>query len=268
MTTSTVVVTPGGHPRSVWGPRLAAAERLDLADLATRFDLGPGTPRLVLAAAHPDDETIGAGRLASAWSHRLGPVTAVLATAGEACVDHVATRPEHLAALRLREWNAAMDVLGVVGRHVLGVADGAVAEHQGDVTVALETVVADLQTRGDGPVAIAAPWRHDPHPDHQAMGRAAAQVAARCAVPLLAFPVWMTYWTDPDDPSARGVDLLEIDCGSGADAAHAAACARFVSQLSPLAPGLTPVVPPTMLAHHDRQLLLTERTPTSEKGTR
>ena len=52
-----------------------------------------------MVSAHPDDETIGLGRLAYAWAQTVGPVVGVLATAGEACV-HAANLVIRLGAFR------------------------------------------------------------------------------------------------------------------------------------------------------------------------
>ena len=46
-----------------------------------------------MLSAHPDDESIGAGRLLSAWRRSGGRAQAVTATAGEACFDHVTDPP-------------------------------------------------------------------------------------------------------------------------------------------------------------------------------
>ena len=46
---------------------------------------------------------------------------------------------------------------------------------------------------------IAATWRGDGHPDHEAVGRAAAMAAQRCDAVLLEYPLWMWHWATPGD---------------------------------------------------------------------
>ena len=55
---------------------------------------------------------------------------------------------------------------------------------------------------------LAAPWRHDGHPDHEAVGRAAAVAARRTDARLVEYPVWMWHWGTEQDlpwPDARGI---------------------------------------------------------------
>lgn len=251
-----VEVTPAGLPVDAWAPRIARAPQSELSALLAEFGID-GSAQLVIAGAHPDDETIGAGRLLRTWIDEIGPASVVLATAGEACFDHVGARPVALAERRLTEWNAALDVLGLTaGRRVIGVPDGAVQAEQSRVRQAIAEEVARCRSRADTPVVLAAPWRHDPHPDHRGVGEAAAEVAEDQGALLLAFPVWMTYWMSPTDPCAEQLDLRRLVSTERADAAHAAACACFVTQLQPIAEGFGAVVPPAMFAHHDGQLLI------------
>jgi len=84
---------------SDWRDVIAAAPAVELPELLAMLGCQADRPRLVGVPTHPDNETIGAGRLVAAWSRSLGPVTAVLATAGERCVDQVATRRLGLGVL-------------------------------------------------------------------------------------------------------------------------------------------------------------------------
>lgn len=249
-----VPVTPDGHPPEHWAAARAAAERLDLATLARRSGLGDGDPLIVLAA-HPDDETLGLGRLIHRWAAERGPVSAIVASAGEACLDHVGTRPPDLAERRLREWRAGTTELGVSRWHTLGLPDGSLAGCQPALVAALGMVAEDLLTTHHR-VLLAAPWRRDPHPDHRAVGRAAGAVGRRLHLPVVEFGVWMTYWSDPSElaEDRRRLAVLETDASD--DEAHRRACAAFVTQLESLVPGHGPVVPPSMLAHHHEQLLV------------
>lgn len=254
MTGTRPEVTPKGHDVSVWASVRQRAERIDLDELATRLAAPPGTPLLVLAA-HPDDETLGLGRLVHQWAGHRGPVTAVVATAGEACVDQVTARPPGIAERRLAEWEAATARLGVGDRHALGLPDGGLVGCASVLVESLARVTDRLLTR-HGRVVLAAPWRRDPHPDHQSVGLAAATVAAGRGLPLIEYGVWMTYWCTPAELGADQRRLAVLEADPAADSAHTAACAEFVSQLQPLSPGLGAVVPPEMLEHHHDQLVL------------
>lgn len=252
-------VTPTGQDVAVWAPVLHAARHVPFADLAQVLhppaDADPAT--LIVAGAHPDDETLGLGRLASAWAHGIGPVIGVSATAGEACVDHVTSRPPGIAERRIAEWHTAVNRLGFAGRHLLELPDGRVAEQEDALTTEL-TAIAD-RAAATGPVVLAAPWRGDPHPDHRAVGRAAARIAETSSRTLVEYAVWMTYWTPPASVRLPGQELLVVQHDQRAELAHREATAAFTSQLTPLAPHLTPVLPSAMLEHQRLQLLIVAR---------
>lgn len=249
------MVTPEGHDVTVWAPVLERALRVSFADLTCAL-VGDHPAQLLVLAAHPDDETLGLGRFASQWARTVGTVTGVVATAGEACLDHVTTRPADIEQRRYDEWIAATDILGFSDRNLLGLPDGGLASVQDQLRVRVCAVLDALAERRS-PVVLAAPWRFDPHPDHQAVGRAAVEVARSRNIELIEYPVWMTYWSEPDRIDAAGQQVVVVDQDQAANEAHRAACHCFISQLEPLAPHLTPVVPPAMLAHHHQQLLIT-----------
>lgn len=247
-------VTPVGHGPEHWAAERAAAERLDLDALLRRLGVGVGAALIVLAA-HPDDETLGLGRLVHRWARLVGPVAALVASAGEACLDHVGDRPDGLAVRRLAEWDAATTLLGVTRRHALWLPDGSLTGCEPALVAALNVVAGELGATAEH-VALASPWRRDPHPDHRAVGRATARVGRQRHLPLLEFGVWMTYWSDPAELADDGRRLAVLATDDADEEAHRRACAEFVSQLEPLRPGLGAVLPPAMLAHHHEQLLV------------
>lgn len=249
-----VALTPGGHDLTHWAERRAAADRLDLADLARLLGI-EDQAELIVFAAHPDDETLGLGRLIHRWGRQRGAVTAVVATAGEACVDHVAPRVAGLEARRLAEWSAAMAVLGADDHARLGLPDGQLADHEEIMTERIAAVLAPRLHTGDRPV-LAAPWRGDPHPDHRAVGRVAGTLGRRLGLPVIEFGVWMTYWADPCDLDDDHRRLAVMISDEDDERAFTLACEEFPSQLRPLAPGWEPVVPEAMLAHLSEQLLV------------
>lgn len=237
-----LTVTPAGLPVAIWSGAIAAGERLVVADLASE------PSRLVVVAAHPDDETIGAGRLIAQWVRECGPVLALTLTAGEACFDDVGVREPGLAERRIAEWRKAVRSLGATaGAHSL-CPDGAVAEH---LDRAVEAIAAHL---GPGDVVLA-PWRHDPHPDHEAAGAAAALAAGQQGARLLEYPIWMPYWMQPEDVAATGTRWSAVETDPEANRARSRALTAYASQRAPLRPGMGPVVPQLLLEHHHTQLV-------------
>lgn len=237
-------MTPPGNPVGTWRAVIAAASTVSVEQLADGR-----TPRLVVVSAHPDDETLGAGRLIAQWARRGGAVSAVTLTAGEACVDHVTTRPAGLAARRLGEWTRAVRVLGASPEPFEQVADGGVADAGADIAARL----AHALRPGD---VVLAPWRHDPHPDHAAAAVAALRAARPLGAAVWEFPVWVTYWHQPAVLERTAYRLVRVRHTRAAEDARRRALECHRSQLRPLQAGLGPVVPPAMLAHHWCQLLL------------
>jgi len=241
------VVTGPGNPLETWSDALRGATRIPVSALAP----APGA-RLVVVSAHPDDEVLGAGRLVADWASGVGPVVAVTATAGEACVEHLGVQIQGLAARRVAEWTAAVTLLGASARACWGLPDGGLAAEQEGLAERLARACAP----GD---VLLAPWRHDPHPDHGAIGAAAATAAQRSGARLIEYPVWMTYWTQPAILEHSSFRLVRVATSARAEATRTRALREYRSQHTPLREDLTPVVPPEMLAHHGGQLALLPR---------
>jgi LmbE family N-acetylglucosaminyl deacetylase len=212
--------------------------------------------RVVIVAAHPDDETLGAGGCLQTL-HRAGAeVALVLATDGEAAYPTLdAAGRRDLARARQAELADALRAqgLGQVPVHRLGLPDSGLAGCGSALREALAPLLADAD-------AYLAPWPGDPHPDHRAAGFAAADV-----VPVTAhgwaYPIWMWAWLTPDDaavPWGRA-HLLPLDAKTLA--AKRAAIAAFTSQVGPGPDGSSPVLDAAMLAHADRPAELLFRIP-------
>ncbi len=186
-----------------------------------------GTPceRLVVVAAHPDDESLGAGGLIAS-AHRRGlAVYLVLLTAGEAAGDTDGDR-HALATLRLEEMRCAVEVLAP-GTPVVfwGASDGRLAECEQQIAASL----VDLVGPGDRTVVVA-PWREDGHRDHDAAGRAAAHACAVTGARLVEMPIRLWLDQGPSDAPWSQMVRLELDEELRASKAEAISC--HASQMS------------------------------------
>ncbi|SCM07161.1 GlcNAc-PI de-N-acetylase [Streptomyces sp. DpondAA-F4] len=156
----------------------------------------PPPGRVVVVAAHPDDEVLGLGgtiaRLAAA-GHGL---TVVSVTDGEGSHPHSRVlRPHDLSRVRAEEIRTALDRLGAPDAEIarLHVPDSGVGRHEEEVRRALVPLCS-------GAALVAAPWTADVHSDHEAAGRAARAAAAESGVPFVEYPVWLWHWGRPEDP--------------------------------------------------------------------
>lgn len=191
--------TDAGTPEPVWlsAPQWDDVARLDLTALLS------GVSRVVVASAHPDDETLGAGILLAAGHDAGSDVTLLLATAGEGSHPTSQTwSPDLLTTVRRAEMAQALDVLAPGARLVdLGLSDSGLDRHE-------ERLVAELAALIDADTVLVAPWSHDGHADHDALGRAAAEAASATGARLLQYPVWLWHWGEPADlPWERAVTL-------------------------------------------------------------
>ena len=204
--------------------------------------------RLVVLAAHPDDETLGAGGLIATLAARGAAVDVIVATAGEASHPGSPTyTPGELARVRRRELTAAVAELAPgAGVHFLDLPDGALAQHRSELDAALASIVGS----GAENTVLAAPWRTDGHTDHDAAGRAAAGLARTLGLPLLEYPIWLWHWGEAGDLPA---DLVLLPLGAAA-AAKSRAMAAHATQVQPLspAPGDEALLSAAVLSHFER----------------
>ncbi|MGJ3510006.1 PIG-L deacetylase family protein [Enemella sp. A6] len=208
------------------------------------FELDPEASWLVVAA-HPDDEAIGAGRLIA---DHPGPISCLTLSAGEGCFGP-SVDTDRVARTRLDEWGAAANELGMIPLETRQWPDGRLAEFENALTELLIDELADHDV-------LLAPWCHDPHPDHEAAGRAASRAAEDLGIPLLAYPVWTTYWLTPQRVQQLGSRLVTIPTSLEAEATRDAAVRCHRSQLEPRPPATQPVVPEELLRRHPTQLLV------------
>ena len=178
--------------------------------------IGRGT--CLILAPHPDDESLGCGGLI-ATCVRAGrlPLVVVLTDGAGSHPGSSAFPPDRLRAVRAEEVRAAVGCLGLPpGRVVFLNEPDTRASHHG---TGFDQVVARLLAllrQEASCTAILAPWRHDPHCDHEAAALAAAAVAAdQPGIRHVTYPVWgWTLAADcpvPDAP-VTGWRLDITDC--------------------------------------------------------
>ncbi len=212
-----------GTPERVWlgSPQWQATPRVGIPE---------GVRRLLVVAAHPDDETLTAGGLIALASRAGLQVEVVVATDGSA--SHPGS-PTHsraaLAALRAREVTEALGRLAPQARlHRLGLDDGELA---GAGAVLTEHLV-DVLGREGASTLVVSTWHGDGHPDHVAAAQAAGVAAWRTDATLWQAPIWAWAWGTPADLPWDSALVVELP--GDVHGRKLAAVEHHVSQVQPL----------------------------------
>lgn len=207
----------------------------------------------IVLAAHPDDETLGAGGLIARLQAAGARVEVLLCTAGEAShPGSLTTTPERLAKVRLGEFEGAVAELAPgAAWQFLELPDGQLAENRDAVAIRLRQVI-EASGRAAGQVVIVAPYRYDGHADHETLGSVAAEAAEAGGHGLLEYPVWYWLWAEPGDQAWRS--WVRVPLTPGEQQAKAAAMKAHVSQTEPLSgqPGDEVLLPADFLHHFSR----------------
>ena len=203
--------------------------------------------RVLVVAAHPDDESLGAGGLVACFRRAGTPVTVVVATAGENSHPRSpTTTPTALGERRRDEAERAWAALGGDdgALAVWDLPDGGLAAREKELTGRLVEVVGDGRA-----TLLLAPYPEDGHPDHDAVGRAAERAAYRTGAALAHYPVWLWHHADPVDVPWHRMRRLLLTPADRDAKVRAIACHR--SQVEPLSdgPGDETLLGPSLLEH-------------------
>ncbi len=217
-----------GHSNSSWNSLLSGVPEWEPA---------PGP--LIVVSPHPDDEVLGAGGLIHDWTARGQPVTVVSVTDGEAA--HPIRR--NLGSLRRIELGAALRKLSALHVSVLRLAipDGRVCQFQNRLRNAISSLLSHDAT-------LVAPYEHDGHCDHDAVGRVCCGLAHDTAVPLVRYPIWR--WHHGDRAPLRKARWAKFPLSAEARRAKARAVRCFESQLAP--EHSAPIIPAHVLTYFER----------------
>jgi LmbE family N-acetylglucosaminyl deacetylase len=165
-------------------PALRVAVRSAL--FCTGADVTVATARrsCLVMAAHPDDETLGAGVTIMRKVDAGTPVHLVVASDGS---KYPPGDPEKAAALRTAELRAACGVLGISDGNVtrLPFVDAELTGNEEDLVSAIAEVVAAVE-----PSEVLVTAESDPHEDHAVLGMATRRALVGTGARLLAYPVW------------------------------------------------------------------------------
>lgn len=247
--------TGGGTAERAW-QRSVSLKRVAPVDIA---QLVPPGARAVILAPHPDDEMLGCGALMALLARLGREILLVAVTDGEH--SHGTLResgaivpsqpywsPHRLSQVRPTETARALSILGLDGVPVMRarLPDGAVAQHRGQLDALLQTTLRATDI-------VFASWRQDGHPDHEAVGEAAAAQTRSIGCRLVEVPVWAWNWAAPDDPrfAWHRARKLMLDDEVQELKQRALACYRSQMEADP-ANGALPVVPPGVVAYFRR----------------
>lgn len=231
-----------GTPESTWRES-AALPRVP--------ELEPGdVDRAVVFAAHPDDETLGAGGTIHRLAREGVQLRIVVATLGEnSHPDSPTHTPESLARLRHDELREAVSALsgGTAAPEYLRLPDGRLTREVLEEPVAQ---AVEWAAEGRNPLVLST-WERDGHPDHEVLAETVAAAAGQRAVRCVQYPIWLWHWGTPAKlpPGLVGVTLTEADRTAKRDA-----LGHHASQVRPLSdrPGDEVLLGPHVLEHFER----------------
>jgi LmbE family N-acetylglucosaminyl deacetylase len=142
--------------------------------------------RVLIAAPHPDDEVLGCAGV-MAWLHDRGARVEIIAVTDGDASHARSTRVtrSNLVERRSSERARALAELGLRDVRIdrLGLPDAGLAACEPE----LRTMV---ERRLDAETTLIVPWRHDGHPDHEAVARAGLSAARAVGSPCLEVPIW------------------------------------------------------------------------------
>jgi LmbE family N-acetylglucosaminyl deacetylase len=211
-----------GPPELAWNVSkgLASVQPIEIGD----------TRRIVLVAAHPDDEVFGAGGLIQYGLSKGMSLQLLAVTDGEGCHPDSEVAPTlDLAAIRHSESREALRRLGWVEPDIaqLHLPDGEVMNNQ-------ETLRAKLMTMlRPGDLCVASWWR-DGHPDHDACGAAALWASQMVGAKMLGYLVWAWHWANPQGADIPWEQCRRLDLQDRERARKRWATGAFDSQINPI----------------------------------
>lgn len=168
-------------------------------------DAIPEDATVIVLAAHPDDEALGAASLLARLRASERNAVVILFTAGEGSHPESPTYSrEELKAIRLREFHSALDTLGGVDSRFIGLPDGRLGEFSDSIT---REITKEVERCG-GPVVLVSPYSRDGHGDHEAVGAAALGVGRAAQSVVLEYPIWFWHWADPAGDAWRSWKFL------------------------------------------------------------
>jgi LmbE family N-acetylglucosaminyl deacetylase len=199
-----------------------------------------GVRGAVVVAAHPDDETLGAGGFVSMMHARGTAITLVLASRGEASHAH------SIAETRREECAEAMAEIAPRSAVIeLNIPDGELREHRDLLRDGVRKAIRDAEL-------IIAPWRGDGHRDHRIAGEVAVEIADEAGIAVLEYPLWMWHWAEPEHSEVPWDHLVTLELDAPSRAAKHAALSKYRSQREAL-DGVAPIIHEGMAAHFSRK---------------
>jgi LmbE family N-acetylglucosaminyl deacetylase len=202
-------------------------------------------PSVVVVAAHPDDEVLGAGGTMAMLATAGARLRLIAVTDGEA--SHPGADPVGVARTRAAESAAALDALGAYRADVIRLRfpDTGLAARE-------EELAATLRRQCAGFEVCLAPWEWDAHADHEAAGRAARRAAQGTNRTVLSYPIWMWHWARPADARIPWTHACQVLLTPEVAARKRSAIAAFTSQLTAREARAGPVLPAGIVAHFTR----------------
>ena len=159
--------------------------------LAIELNPGRSSGSLMIIAPHADDETLGCAATILQASQAGRRVCVIIVSDGSQSIQSAFISPQQLAALRVDEAVAALNVLGVAREDIvfLGFPDSRLQEHSLKVAETLKRQISALR-----PAEIYTPYGIDGHQDHRAVAAAVNSLveAGMITCSVYEYPVW--FW--------------------------------------------------------------------------